>query len=147
MQQQKFGVEERADGLTYCKGCGLPTSDSVLRARLAGQGVPVASVVALLTIPNVPGRDIAAVLGLVEGVGHPTYQGVTTTTTTRGQRALDEAQDDLLRNARMLKADAVVGIVLSSYSGGNRAVQSAMGVHLLGTAVTLRPIDPPSPVA
>jgi uncharacterized protein YbjQ (UPF0145 family) len=41
-----------------------------------------------------------------------------------------------------MRADAVVGITLGVYTGGNRSATQAIGVHLLGTAVRLRPNDP-----
>ncbi len=34
VQLARFGTDER-EGLDICRGCGLPTSDSVLRSRLA----------------------------------------------------------------------------------------------------------------
>ena len=35
VQLQKFGTDTR-DGLTYCRGCGLPTADSVLERQRGG---------------------------------------------------------------------------------------------------------------
>jgi uncharacterized protein YbjQ (UPF0145 family) len=51
---------------------------------------------------------------------------------------------DLEDAARRLRSDAVVGIVMSSYSGGIASIQQAVGVHLLGTAVSLAKAQSPS---
>lgn len=34
VQQKKFGTDVR-DGLTYCRGCRLPTADSLLKRQVA----------------------------------------------------------------------------------------------------------------
>ena len=99
--------------------------------------------VIVTTTDSVPGFDVAVIIGLVSGVGHPGYQGMTSTTASRGQVSLDTAYSELLQNARRMNADAVIGVALSTYVGGNRSVQSAVGVHLLGTAVTLAPSRTP----
>ena len=103
---------------------------------LGGVDVRRADDVILTTLQTVPGHEIAEVLGLVDGTGHPALAPLSTTA-DRGARAIDEARDELRRAAAQLRADAVVRIVMSSYSGGARSVNQAVGVNLLGTAVRL----------
>lgn len=134
VQRTKLGTDVDARGLETCRGCGLPTMESAI----AVGGVPIrrADDVILTTLQAVPGRAIAEVIGLVHGTGHPAMAPLSTTA-DRGARAIDEARDELREAASRMHADAVVGIVMSSYSGGARSVNQAVGVNLLGTAVRL----------
>lgn len=134
VQRAKLGTDLDAGGREICRGCGLPTMESVI--AVGGVDVRRPDDVILTTLPTVPGREIAEVLGLVDGTGHPVMAPMSTTA-DRGARAIDEARDELRQSAAQLRADAVVGIVMSSYSGGTRSANQAVGVNLLGTAVRL----------
>ena len=134
VQRAKLGTDLDAAGREICRGCGLPTMETVI--AVGGVDVRRAADVILTTLPTVPGREIAEVLCLIDGTGHPAMAPLSTTA-DRGSRAIDEARDELRRSAAQLRADAVVGIVMSSYSGGARSVNQAVGVNLLGTAVRL----------
>lgn len=107
-------------------------------ALLVVPGWPHAPMIPLTTLAEVPGCRIVGFLGLVVGVGHPSMP-VMTDTGQRSTRALQAAEVDLRANAMRVKAHAVVGIVMSSYSGGDRSAMQAVGVQLLGSAVLLAP--------
>lgn len=90
----------------------------------------------LTTTETVAGHRTLRMLGLVTGVGHPSSPNMGSTG-GRSRTSLEEAESDLRRNAVAMGADAVVGVRHAVYSGGNRSMSQAIGVQLLGTAVTL----------
>jgi len=111
----------------FCPQC-------IARARTAAE-VASADRITLATTEAVEGHRVTMVFGLVWGIGHPS-DPVMGKSETRSDYALREAQRDMQDRARAMGANAVLGIKLAAYSGGGRVGQ-AIGVQLLGTAVTL----------
>lgn len=123
----------------YCPKC-------IERARVA---TDVASTDRFIMVTGdvIPGYQIANVLGLVAGIGHPSDPVLLEKSATRSDWSMREAQKDMRERAIAMGADAVVGVRHAVYSGSGRVGQ-AVGVQLLGTAVTLEADDrPPAPTA
>ena len=95
--------------------------------------------IVLTTSGSVPGRATAKVLGLVFGVGNAafTIEG----TSGKANTALGKASVELVREARMLGADAVVSVTFSM-DGSGTSLNRSQTITLLGTAVSLKPIPP-----
>lgn len=93
----------------------------------------------LVTLPQLPGHRIDAVHGLVSGVG--SLSGWTAA--SKGRGALERAFPELLAAAERLGANAVVGVQATTFAAGggitNVVGGDAVGVLLVGTAVTARP--------
>jgi hypothetical protein len=66
VQLQKFGTDTR-DGLTYCRGCGLPTADSVLE-RQRGDSPVVAEPDTELDVLRELVRQASARNQILEGI-------------------------------------------------------------------------------
>src|SRR3954451_6851492 len=86
VQRANLGTDVDPGGRETCRGCGLPTMQSVI--ALGGVDGRRADDVILTTLQTVPGQEIAEVLGLVDGTGHPAL--ALSTTADRGARAIDE---------------------------------------------------------
>lgn len=93
----------------------------------------------MTTMEAIDGQRVTTVFGLVAGIGHP-WAPVMGSTESRSDEALSDAQRDMRERARAMGANAVLGVRLAVYSGSGR-VSQAVGVQLLGTAVTLEPVS------
>ncbi len=99
----------------------------------------------VVTLSELPGHRITKVHGVVSGIG--ALSGWTAT--EKGRGAVDRAFPDLLAAAQQLGANAVIGLHGSPFGarGGitNMLGGDAVGVLLIGTAVTAIPIGVEAP--
>lgn len=120
-----------------------------VQSALTGEPVVVAeparprrsvSLARIVTLPNLPGHRIVTVHGVVTGMG--SLSGWTAT--SKGQGAIDRAFPELLEAATRLGANAIVGLSGAPFgaAGGitNVLGGDAVGVLLMGTAVTVEPL-------
>jgi uncharacterized protein YbjQ (UPF0145 family) len=115
----------------YCPQC-------LTKARVSAEATSPDRIL-LTTMEAVEGQRVTMVFGLVAGIGHP-WAPVMGSTESRSSEALSDAQVDMRQRAKAMGANAVLGIKLAAYSGSGR-VSQAVGVQLLGTAVTLEPLS------
>ena len=91
------------------------------------------------TLPSLPGHSIIAVHGVVSEVAATSGW----TATSKGSSALDNAMNRLMASAGLMSANAVVGLSASAFGAGGGITNvlggDAVGVLLLGTAVTVEP--------
>lgn len=123
-------------GVDTCYRCGNMISVAVGRSG-TGTSVSVANVI-LTTSQNVPGREIAAVIGLVFAAGNAawTLEG----TSNKSNTAMGKASNNLATQALQMGADAVIAIQMS-IDGSGSAVNRSQTVSLIGTAVKLGPLS------
>lgn len=99
----------------------------------------------VVTLSELPGHRITKVHGVVSGVG--ALSGWTAA--EKGRGAVDRAFPDLLASAQQLGANAVIGLQGSPFGAGggitNMLGGDAVGVLLIGTAVTAIPIENEAP--
>ena len=147
----------RVDDVLLCRRCGQPLSpeDAEQRAGADAAGplsaTPLANAAGvtpamMTTLPSLPGWQI------VESHGVVTELAATwgTTAEAKGNSALDDALRTLAGAANQLGANAIVGLAGSTF-GARGGITSgfggdAVGVLLMGTAVTVEPVEaPPDP--
>jgi uncharacterized protein YbjQ (UPF0145 family) len=159
VQRVKLGFDLSPEGWEICRGCGLPTFDSVqrpgrplVRHADGSDGTPqtFASVL-VVTSNDVPGHRIEEVFGDVYGVTVRSPYLFTRTGSIfggemRGLTALlndsrDEARKRMLAAAGALGANCVVAMRV--YSGEIAQGTTEIGVY--GTAVRIAKLDAPEP--
>lgn len=138
--------------MAKCKDCGvmvgsfatLGVCDECLehrRAVRAGEIAPPVLVPASMTstLAELPGYRIAAVLGLVSGTGSATIHAGNAA--DKGRSALGDAQVQLASAGGLLGAGAILGVTVSAYGASiGGGMGDAVGVTLMGTAVTVEPL-------
>ena len=96
--------------------------------------------VILTTSPEVPGRKISSILGLVNSAGNAAW--TIEMTSGRADTAFLKAERVLRRRAARLHADAVVSVTFAMDSSGS-ALSRSQTITLLGTAVRFEHLDAP----
>ena len=142
IKQGKAGVSVR-EGVRVCNSCGRVADLSDLpAAEAAGDAFRPIPTARMTTLPGVPSCRITAVLGVATELTSASGW----TAATKGNIALDAGLSGLNRTAKAMGANAVVGLVASTFGahGGLTAGfgGDAVGVLLMGTAVVVE--DEPS---
>ncbi len=113
-------------------------ADYFQRATTVPIGIPTAMVT---TLPTLPGYQVTKVHGIVSELTSASGW----TAASKGNTALNRAIDDVRASASALSANAVVGLAATAFGahGGitNIVGGDAVGVLLLGTAVSVEPLD------
>lgn len=68
IRQNKVGIDEHADGLKVCRGCGLPLFDAARVTGASADRASAAQQVLIVTTNDVPGYQIDEVHGDVFGL-------------------------------------------------------------------------------
>ncbi len=111
IKQGKAGVTVR-EGVRVCNSCGRVADLSDLpAAEAAGDVFRPIPTSRITTLPGVPGCWITAVLGVVTELTSASGR----TAATKGNIALDAGLAGLNRTAKAMGANAVVGLVASTF--------------------------------
>jgi uncharacterized protein YbjQ (UPF0145 family) len=122
--------------------------DTLNQVRATLEGVeytpderPALTPIKLATLSYYPGHRIERTHGVVTGIG--SLSGWTAA--SKGRGATQKAFPDLVAAARRLGANAIVGLQGSPFGAGggitNMLGGDAVGVLLMGTAVTITPLE------
>jgi uncharacterized protein YbjQ (UPF0145 family) len=133
IKQSKAGTNVR-EGVSCCNACGLPTEVSAASLDASDRYIPATHVT---TLPTLPGYRTTGALGVVSELA----AAAGFTAGMKGNDALRDAMLGLNRSAKLLGANAIVGIQATTF-GAKGGITSglggdAVGVLLLGTAVTV----------
>ena len=144
LKSLRFGIENR-EGRLVCKACNLPVAESADEME-ARESRRVQSDY-ITTLQALPGHTITEVLGPVSVLSG----SAGLTATEKGRAALSTAMRQLSDAATEMGANAVVGLIASTFGAGGGITSvfggDAVGVLLLGTAVVVEPDDAPLPDA
>jgi uncharacterized protein YbjQ (UPF0145 family) len=134
------------DDVEYCGKCRRPLllgSDAIARAAATRTALATMQVTTLQTLPGfriTAVRDVVSVLSGSSGF----------TATTKGNDALAIAMKGLRQAAADIGGNAIVGLTGSTFGAGGGVTSvfggDAVGVLLMGTAVTVEPVTPPAGV-
>jgi uncharacterized protein YbjQ (UPF0145 family) len=147
IRQNKVGIDEHADGVKVCRGCGLPLFDGARVARAAADRASAAQHVLIVTTNDVPGYRIDEVHGDVFGLTVRARNvfsnfgarlvslagGEVTEYTKLLSDSRNEARERLRMEAHRMDANAVVAMRFDCNEIGD--IMSEIAAY--GTAVTI----------
>jgi uncharacterized protein YbjQ (UPF0145 family) len=138
IKQSKAGTYTESDA-EYCRSCLKPINALSTTGAGRHQFIPLTSVT---TLQALPGHRINAVHGVVSMLSGSSGF----TATAKGNEALSGALKGLMASAVAMGGNAIVGLSGSTFGAGGGITSAfggdAVGVMLLGTAVTVEPDAP-----
>jgi uncharacterized protein YbjQ (UPF0145 family) len=151
VQQVKLGFDVSPEGYDVCRGCGLPTFESVQKSGTPLAPTPLTPVL-VVTMNDIPGYQIDEVHGDVFGLivrarNYFSNLGASVRSVVGGEvggytkllaDSRIEARNRMVAEARRLGANAVVAMRFDCNEIGD--IMSEVAAY--GTAVTVTKIDP-----